>query len=572
MNKNNLLTVVILLILFLVQNSYAQQSVVKSWEGSLDVGMGGKLKVILHITQTGDGKLAATMDSPDQNAMGIKVDSVIIHENNIKITSSIVGGMFIGKVNQDFTQIDGEWKQAGKTFPLTLKPLSLTYLSFWQGVLNAGGSKLKMIVKFFNAGNDSLGAFLDSPDQGVKDIPASKVIYGDDSVYFAVKVVNGFYSGKLSSAKSKIEGKWNQGGTSFPLLLEKIDKVDEVKRPQVPQKPYQYNEEEVTFENKEAGITLAGTFTYPKEGKNFPAVILVTGSGPQNRDEEVFGHKPFLIWSDYLTRNGIAVLRYDDRGVGKSTGKNYGCTSVDFTADAIAAVNYLKGRKEVNKKKIGIAGHSEGGVIAPIAANKCHDISFIVLGAGTAVPGDEILLLQISAISKMEGTPEYKIKQEYELNKKNFEIIKSSKDSLECVEKINRLYDDYYNSLPDSEKSKPENSSAVIEQRKKGFMSTWMRYFLKYDPRTELVKLQIPVLALFGGKDIQVAPSQNKDEMEKALKKSKSKNYKVIVLPGMNHIFQECETGSISEYAKIEQTTSPKMLTVMTEWIKEVTK
>ena len=236
----------------------------------------------------------------------------------------------------------------------------------------------------------------------------------------------------------------------------------------------------------------------------------MSGSGPQNRDEEVFGHKPFLIWSDYLTRNGIAVLRYDDRGIGKSTGIFSGATTADFVTDAISAVEYLKTRKEIIPDKIGIAGHSEGGIIAPIAANKCNDVSFIVLGAGTAVPGNEILLLQIEAISKLAGESEERIKREYDLNKKTFEILKSRNDSTEVTKKINVLYQEYLNNLPDSEKSRPENSTAAIEQREKSFSSNWMRYFLRYDPRTELQKLRVPVLAIFGEKDIQVSPSQNK--------------------------------------------------------------
>ncbi|MFZ0456171.1 MAG: alpha/beta fold hydrolase, partial [Ignavibacteriaceae bacterium] len=418
---------------------------------------------------------------------------------------------------------------------------------------------------------DSVRVFLDSPDQSVMNIPASKVYYGDDSVFVEIKSLNGIYSGKFNNDKSELVGKWTQRGSSFPLKLDRTKKIVEAKRPQEPQRPFPYNEEEVTFENRNAGITLAGTFTFPKEGNNFPAVVLVTGSGPQNRNEEVFGHKPFLVWSDYLTRNGIAVLRFDDRGTGNSKGTYNGSTTADFVVDAIAAVEYLKNRKEIDKEKIGIVGHSEGGVIAPIAANKCKDISFIVLGAGTAVPGDEIISLQLESISRLENVPEAEIKKEKEINDKTFNFIKNSKDSAEAAGKINELYQNYYTSLPDSEKSKPENSSQSIEQKEKSFLSPWMRYFLKFDPRTELAKLDIPVLALFGEKDIQVSPAQNKDEMEIALQKSKSKNFKVIVIPGLNHVFQECETGAISEYGRIEQTTSPKMLSAMTGWIKNIT-
>ncbi len=439
----------------------------------------------------------------------------------------------------------------------------------WEGILDVGNSmKLRVIVHILKGEDGKLSALLDSPDQGAKGIKAENVVFENGKLNFQIPQIGGSYDGIADEYLSRIDGTWKQAGASFPLTLKVAEKVEEIKRPQEPQRPFPYNEEEVTFINKEAGITLAGTFTYPKEGTGFPAVILVSGSGPQNRDEEVFGHRPFLIWSDYLTRKGIAVLRYDDRGIGKSTGAFSGATTADFVTDAISAVKYLKTRKEIEPGKIGIAGHSEGGIIAPIAANKCKDVSFIILGAGTAVPGDEILLLQIKTISKLAGESEENIKRDYDLNKMTFEILKSCNDSMEAAQKINILYQEYYSSLPDSEKSKPGNTITAIEQKKKSFSSNWMKYFIKYDPRTELEKLQVPVLALFAEKDIQVPPSQNKDEMEKALQKSENINYKVVVLPGLNHVFQECETGAIDEYAKIEQTTSPKMLELMTDWIK----
>jgi len=567
---------IICLIIFTTGSMFPQSGIEKSWGGTLDV-MGQKLKIIFHITKDEKGKLTASLDSPDQGAKGIPVDSVSFENGIIKIVSNSIAGVYEGKVSNDFSKIEGEWRQAGQIFPLILIPVNEVkddkeFFSLWQGNLKVSAIELRLVVRFYKVGKDSIGAFLDSPDQGAKDIPASTVHYGDDSVYFEIKVINGHYSGKFNDDKNKIEGEWIQNGATFPLVLEKIDKVEEIKRPQEPKKPYPYNEEEITFENKEIGITLAGTFTYPKEGKNFPAVVLVSGSGPQNRDEELLSHKPFLVWSDYLTKNGIAVLRFDDRGFGKSTGNFGSAITQDFVTDALSAVNYLKGRKEVDVKKIGIIGHSEGGLIAPIAANKSNDVSFVVLAAGTSVPGNEIILLQSELISRKAGTSEEEIKKTLDITRKTYEIILNIEDSAEAVQKINVLWEEYYQALSDSEKNKPENSKEFMEQQKKTIFSPWFRYFLKFDPRTELVKLKIPVLAFFGENDLQVAPSQNKDEMEKALEKSNSKNYKVVVLPGLNHLFQESETGSPTDYAKIEQTTSPKMLELMTGWIKEVTK
>jgi pimeloyl-ACP methyl ester carboxylesterase len=576
MKKNNLLILLAVLMFSAATNLFSQDGIVKSWEGTLTVGMGGHLKVVMNITKGSDGKLTATLDSPDQGAKGIPVEIVTLEGDNVKLSSASIGGTYEGKVNNSFTQIDGQWKQAGQTFPLVLKPLDkrpdeIKYFSILKGKLKTGEVELTLIVKFFKTDRDSINAVFDSPDQGSKDIPISKVYYGDDSVFCEVKVVNGFYTGKFDKDKKKVEGHWSQNGISFPLTLEKVDKIEGPKRPQTPQRPFPYNEEEVKIENKEAGLTLSGTFTYPKEGTSFPAVILVTGSGPQNRDEELLGHKPFLVWSDYLTRNGIAVLRYDDRGIAKSRGNFSSATTFDFADDAIAAVKYLRTRKEVQKGKIGIAGHSEGGLIAPLAANRCSDVNFIILAGGPAVPGDEIVLLQSELIARKSGIPEDKIKEEYESNKKAFDAIKSAKDSLQASERLDNLFNGMYNNLPASEKSKPEYSKENFAQMKKAFLSKWFINFIKYDPRTELVKLNIPVLAMFGENDLQVPPSQNKGEMEKALKKDKSK-CKVVVLPGLNHVFQECKTGSPSEYGQIEQTASPKMLELMTGWIKDTAK
>lgn len=568
---------IVLFIFMVTHNLFAQQGIVKSWEGTLNVGMGNKLRVILNIAQNEAGKLSASLDSPDQGAKGIPVDNVSFEGGNIKLTAASIGGAYEGKVDENYTKIEGTWKQGGQSFPLELKPVEKnqkenTYLGLWQGMLKAGEINLRLVFKFFKAGNDSIGALLDSPDQVSQNIPASKVYYSDDSVFVELKMLNAHFAGRFNKDRNKIHGSWNQIGLSFPLVLEQIEKVEVAKRPQEPNRPFPYNEEEITFENKDAGITLAGTFTYPKEGKNFPAVVLVTGSGPQTRDEELLGHKPFLIWSDYLTRNGIAVLRFDDRGIGKSTGNYNSATTLDFPADAIAAVEYLKNRKEIDPKHIGIIGHSEGGIIAPIAANKCNNVAFIVLVAGPAVPGDEIILLQSELISRKAGIPEEKIKEEIERNKKVFDTIKSTKDIAEASVKLDALFDEISKSLPDSERNKPENSVENVAQIKNQVLNPWFIQFLKFDPRTELVNLSVPVLAMYGENDLQVPPSQNKPEMEKAFRQCKSKNYKVVVIPGLNHLFQECKTGSPTEYGQIEQTTSPKMLELMAGWIKEVSK
>ena len=272
-------------------------------------------------------------------------------------------------------------------------------------------SKLTIVFNLQKDNADKYNATLDSPDQGAKGIPTESVTIKEDSILIKVPVIAGSYEGKIFTDSMKIDGKWKQGGMNLDLAVYKVDKVEEVKRPQEPKEPFPYKVEEVTFENKTHKLTLAGTVTMPLEGSNFPAVIMITGSGGQNRDEELMGHKPFLVIADYLTRNGYAVLRYDDRGIAKSTGDHSLATTEDFASDALFAVDYLKTRNEINHSKIGLIGHSEGGMIAPIAAVQSDDVAFTILMAGIGIPGDSVIYLQGELIQRAEGTSEEEIQK-----------------------------------------------------------------------------------------------------------------------------------------------------------------
>ncbi|MCZ8215835.1 MAG: alpha/beta hydrolase, partial [Cyclobacteriaceae bacterium] len=285
-----------------------------------------------------------------------------------------------------------------KIFPTLLLTLlvSLTTLAQgingqWNGLLKVQGTQLRVVFNIKQTEN-GLSATLDSPDQGAKGIPTTASSFENGVLKIAIANLTVEYEGTLGS-DNIIVGTFKQAGQTFPMNLskEKVEK-EKIVRPQEPAKPYPYYSEDVTFENKSAGISLAGTLTLPKKEGIFPVVILISGSGPQNRDEELMGHKPFLVLSDHLTKNGIAVLRYDDRGTALSKGDFKTATSADFATDVEAAMAYLKTRKEINKKKIGLIGHSEGGLIAPMVASRSKDVSFIVLLAGPGIPGDSILL------------------------------------------------------------------------------------------------------------------------------------------------------------------------------------
>jgi uncharacterized protein len=440
----------------------------------------------------------------------------------------------------------------------------------WAGTLKISNVELRIV---FNVVKDSLGkltANLDSPDQGAYGIAVDEVVVNGDSVKFIVGVVKGFYAGKYYPDSLKISGIWNQGGMSLPLDLKKTEKLEKPKRPQEPKEPFPYKSEEVKFINPETRDTLAGTLTMPDTAGPFTAVILVTGSGPQDRNEELLGHKPFLVLADYLTRNGIAVLRYDDRGIGESTGDFRKATSMDFADDAIAAVEYLKTRNQLNK--IGVAGHSEGGIIAPMVAVQSGDVDFIVLMAGTGIRGDSILVLQTELIMRASGSDDQTISRDLGIYRQIYTLLNSEKDDEIIKQELTAILEDSHKYLTEEEKAEVGTKEQMIEMQLKVLLGEWFRYFVKYDPYPTLTKVKCPVLAINGEKDLQVPPKENLSAIEQALKEGENKNYKIVEMPGLNHLFQKCETGAPSEYGNIEETFSPDAMKVIVDWILAVTK
>jgi hypothetical protein len=397
---------------------------------------------------------------------------------------------------------------------------------------------------------------MDSLDQGMKGLPTTSVTRDASSLKIEAKNIGAVFEGKIAADLSSIDGKWSQGGGTMPLVLKPAkDQAElELKRPQNPVKPYPYHDEEVTYDNKAQNVTLAATLTIPQGKGPFPAVVLITGSGPQDRDESLLGHKPFLVLSDYLTRHGIAVLRADDRGTSKSTGDFATATTADFATDTEAGVAYLKTRTEIDPHKIGLIGHSEGGVIAPMVAARNKDIAFIVMMAGTGVPGDQILPAQGEAIEVALGKSPEEAAKNAAKEREMLTLVETEKDEA-VLEK--ELREKMAGDVPD----------AQIGAQIKQVTSPWFRYFLTYDPATALRKVTCPVLAINGSLDKQVLPSQNLPAIRKALQEGGNKNYEVDELPGLNHLFQTAKTGSVAEYSQIEETISPAALDKMTVWI-----
>lgn len=447
----------------------------------------------------------------------------------------------------------------------TLNIFSQDVTGEWNGMLKFQGVQLRLV---FNISKTDSGysATMDSPDQGAKGIPVTSVSFEVAVLKLAVSSAHIEYEGIFK--ENLIVGNFKQAGQSFPMNLSK-EKIEKQKtaRYQEPKQPYPYYSEEIKFENEKDNILLAGTLTLPKKEGNFPAVILITGSGAQNRDEELLGHKPFLILSDHLTKNGIAVLRFDDRGTAGSEGDFKKATTADFATDVEAAVNYLQKRKEINKKKIGLIGHSEGGMIAPMIAQRSGDISFIVLLAGTGIPGGRLLQLQQELIGKVSGVNEADLQKTLTLSKGAYDIVSKSTSSENLTTDLTNYIRPAIKDNSAFQKPPGISEDDFVKLQVDQLTSPWMQYFIKYDPAPALEKVKCPVLALNGAKDLQVPATVNLEAIKKALEKGGNKKVTIKELPNLNHLFQECETGSPAEYAKIEQTFSPIALEEIMKWI-----
>lgn len=439
----------------------------------------------------------------------------------------------------------------------------------WNSILEANNIKLRIVFHINEVSKDSLVATMDSPDQGAKNLPATSCVFTNNQLTIKMDQFRIVFSGNYDATLNQISGTFTQAGHSLALTFTRNEQTIETKpNPTEPQPPYPYNSENVFFKNKKDNVTLAGTLTYPKTGNHFPVAVLVTGSGPQNRDEELLGHKPFLVLSDYLTRRGYAVLRYDDRGCFQSTGNFATATTIDFAEDANAAVEYLKTRKEINPQKIGIIGHSEGGLIAPIVAVRNPAVNYIVLMAGPGEKGSQILLSQQSLIAKANGVSDDLIKQQTAVNAHIFNLADSISDTDSLKKSLkNYLYNEIkHNSLLQTQAG--DNISQFIDTQIQQITSPWMLTFLRFDPQPTLEKVRCKVLAIAGSKDLQVDPVINLNSIRNALTKGGNKQFSIKEINDLNHLFQECTTGSPNEYAGITQTISPMALETIFNWLK----
>ena len=432
----------------------------------------------------------------------------------------------------------------------------------WHGVLEVQGTQLRLVFNI-TASDDGHTATMDSPDQGAFGIPVTKTTFENSQVKFEITNAQIQYGGELKAGH--IIGTFKQAGQEFPMDLSRQAIEKEIqRRPQEPKEPFSYLSEEITFKNASDSITLAGTFTYPSQGSNFPAVILISGSGAQDRNSEIVGHKSFLVISDYLTTNGIAVLRVDDRGAGESGGNHNKSSLADFVGDTESALSYLKSRKEVDQANLGLIGHSLGGLIAPIVASESSDISFIILLAAPGIRGDQLMLLQKETIERKMGVSEAELVLSQKNIKGAYDIILGFQGNKEELEAALRSYftKTYGTMLPENE----------IVTLSKQLTIPWLTDIIKFDPKTSLSKTTCPVLVLNGTNDLQVSAKENTSAIEKILKNNGNNDVEIVTMEGLNHLFQQSDTGLPDEYTTIEQTFSPKALKIMTDWILRKTK
>lgn len=400
--------------------------------------------------------------------------------------------------------------------------VSAQQTDYYEGNLEFKGQKLPLTLEV-SISKDTT-AFLGSPAQTKELIPATKIVLRNDSLLFSVKQLKATFKGKINQTKDSVFGNFKQMFVNIPLCLVKKEKPEiTINRPQNPPANPSYIQEEISFRTEGVDYEFKGTLTYPKKEGKYPLMIMISGSGLQNRDEEIMQHRPFAVIADYMANNGIAVFRYDDRGFGSEDTALFNATTLDFANDVESALNALKNHPNIDADKIGLVGHSEGGLIAPIVASRNSEVDFLILLAGPGVNGMEVLVEQTKAILKVNG-----------YSKKEIE----------------------------------EQLKALKNGELAGHSHPWMKCFLDLEPAEYLKKVKQPILVLNGTKDLQVLHYQNLPAIKKALKEGGNKSYKIHKLKGLNHLFQECKTGSPNEYFQIEQTISPKVLKLMKDFVK----
>jgi pimeloyl-ACP methyl ester carboxylesterase len=530
------------------------------WHGVLATPQ-GELRLGLTIKPKAGGGYEGVVSSPDQGPGERPLDSVTVAEGTLKFAMARVGATYVGRWDPAAKAWVGSFTQ-GMAIPLTLtagKPAPLPVIAGldgdWEGALTTpAGAKLRLVLHVGTTPAAGTVASLDSPDQLAYGIP---VRLKRDGQSVTLPLGAGVYQAALAADGQSMSGPFSGPQNSGSLTLTRRTSVAVApKRPQTPKPPFPYRTEEVSVPST-PGVMLAGTLTLPQGKGRFPAVVMITGSGAQDRDETIFGHKPFAVIADRLTRNGVAVLRVDDRGFAKSTGNFATATDDDFAVDTAAQVAFLRKRADIEPARIGLIGHSEGGLVAPKVAAKDPKVAFIVLMAGPGVPLGEVLRAQRQALAPAMGVSADQLRRSQALVDHVDAAMRGAKDDAEAEARALMVIK--------AEAGDLAPTPAIQQLAAKQFASGWMRTLTDYDPGPTLAKVKCPILALNGSKDGQVPPDQNLPAIRAATKANR--DVTIVELPNLNHLFQTAKTGAVGEYADIEETVAPIALDTMTDWI-----
>lgn len=553
-----------------VSQSLADDSM---WYGVMDIGVREFRFLIQPGSEKNENKWQ--MVSFDEGEATFNLDDFRLTKDALSFQLKRTAAVFEGTVTADGQKAEGRWKQRGADFPLSFRKADKRPedkpSEIWVGDLSVLFQKLKIQFRVYRKADGSEEIRFDSLSQQAGGFKAVRTVK-DGAWTVTVEGVKGTFEGKASPDGESVAGKWSQGGPQLDLILQRSETTPEPekpKRPQTPVPPFPYTSTDVKFPSLEEGVVLAGTLTVPKTPKpasGFPAAILISGSGPQDRDETLLDHKPFAVIADGLTRRGICVLRFDDRGTAESTGDFAKATSENFASDVEGAIRFLKTQQDVNAKQIGLIGHSEGGLIAPMVSVRNSDVAWIVLLAGPAVNGAEILKSQGRLIAQAEGVTDSAV---LDAQTKSQDVLISlvlQNPQASAEELLPKAMEQLADMAP-KEESKHAEFKAELTGGLKELSSPWFRFFLAHDPGAVLEKVSCPVLALNGEKDTQVDPELNLPRIRDALKTAGNERSAVEEIPGVNHLFQTCRTGGVSEYNTIEETIAPMVLKKVGDWI-----
>ena len=553
------LLVLLLALLLQAPEARAEEDWAGDWNGTL-VTPRGALRLLLTIHRGADGALSAELESLDQApGQKIPVAPIAIADGRLSFSIPAIRASYEGVWNAATQRFAGTFTQgmgmqldfargAGEARP-TLTGLD----GIWDAAIVRNGARLPFVLHVTTNAAGTI-ASLDSPALLAYGLPVTELRREGQVLSFAVPAGESHFRGTI--AADRISGIWSRVGeadaeTSF---VRRANAAAAPRRPQLPRPPFPYRTEEVRIPNPHApGVTLAGTLTLPQGRGPFAAAILITGSGPQDRDESLLGHRPFLVLADRLTRAGIAVLRFDDRGTAASTGDFAGATSADFATDANAAFAFLRARHEVDPHAIGFIGHNEGGMIGPIAARDNPDLAWLVLLAGPGASTRHLLDGQRRAVARSQGVTDAQLDASQPLQN----LVLDAAASTDSAEAVTARLRAALAGLGLGE----EQRARVIQQA----TDPWFRYFLRYDPAPNLARLRIPVLAINGSLDQQVIAADNLPGIRAALRDDPDAT--VRELPGLNHLFQHARTGAVGEYAEIEETMAPEALDLVASWI-----